>query len=197
MKKSLSLLLAVIIPAIFFAQSDNTLFGGPNKLKITGVFGGASIIFLEQNIFESSDDLSLQVDRDGFWGVEIANNFDLAFRRISRSTDRVVFGSNEYIDLKTRGVDLAYRPFEDKIIHPMLSVYLASGKLENREIRIKDRILLAQPKAGIEINTLGFMKTSLLVGYNFMDGVELINYSNQDFSRMTLELNLKFGAFWN
>lgn len=191
MKKSLALFLLISLPAIFFAQSDNTLLGGPNKLKITGLFGGVSLTYLEQDLFDDP------IDRNGFWGLEISNNFDVIFRRFSRPTDKFVFGTNETLELKSRGVEFGFRPFERNVIHPSFNLYLAKGRLENREIGIRDNVLFVQPKAGLEINTLGFMKTSLLVGYNVIDGVDLINYNNNNFSRMTLELNMKFGGFWN
>ena len=191
MKKTLILLFVFTLPTIIFSQSDNTLFGGPNKLKITGVFGGVSLTYLEQDLFQSP------IDQNGFWGLEIANNFDLSFRRISRPTDKLVFGTNEALDLRTRGVQFGYRPFEDKVIHPSLAIYVSKGSLESREIDIKDHILMLQPKAGFEINTFRFMKTSLLLGYNFINGVDLFQYNNENFSRMSLELNFKFGGFWN
>jgi hypothetical protein len=190
MKKTLILLFVFTLPTIIFSQSDNTLFGGPNKLKITGVFGGVSLTYLEQDLFQSP------IDQNGFWGFEIANNFDLSFRRISRPTDKLVFGTNEALDIRTRGVQFGYRPFEDKVIHPSLAIYVSKGSLESREIDIKDHILMLQPKAGFEINTFRFMKTSLLLGYNFINGVDLFQYNNENFSRMSLELNFKFGGFW-
>ena len=190
MKKTLILLFVFTLPTIIFSQSDNTLFGGPNKLKITGVFGGVSLTYLEQDLFQSP------IDQNGFWGLEIANNFDLSFRRISRPTDKLVFGTNEALDIRTRGVQFGYRPFEDKVIHPSLAIYVSKGSLESREIDIKDHILMLQPKAGFEINTFRFMKTSLLLGYNFINGVDLFQYNNENFSRMSLELNFKFGGFW-
>lgn len=195
MKKSLSLLMLLAIPAIFFAQSDNTLLGESNKMKITGVFGGISVSYLDH--YFDDDQLSIPIDRNGFWGVEIANQFDLSFRRISRSTNRLVHGSSSLIDLKTNGLEFGYRPLENKVIHPMFSVYLGKGKLVSKEVKVKDRIILAQPKVGLELNALKFMKTSLQVGYNFLEGVDLENYTNNDFSRMSIELNLKFGGFWN
>ena len=191
MKKTLILLFVFTLPTIIFSQSDNTLFGGPNKLKITGVFGGVSLTYLEQDLFQSP------IDQNGFWGLEIANNFDLSFRRISRPTDKLVFGTNEALDLRTRGVQFGYRPFEDKVIHPSFAIYVSKGSLESREIDIKDHIIMLQPKAGFEINTFRFMKTSLLLGYNFINGVDLFQYNNENFSRMSLELNFKFGGFWN
>ena len=190
MKKTLILLFVFTLPTIIFSQSDNTLFGGPNKLKITGVFGGVSLTYLEQDLFQSP------IDQNGFWGFEIANNFDLSFRRISRPTDKLVFGTNEALDIRTRGVQFGYRPFEDKVIHPSLAIYVSKGSLESREIDIKDHILMLQSKAGFEINTFRFMKTSLLLGYNFINGVDLFQYNNENFSRMSLELNFKFGGFW-
>ena len=190
MKKTLILLFVFTLPTIIFSQSDNTLFGGPNKLKITGVFGGVSLTYLEQDLFQSP------IDQNGFWGFEIANNFDLSFRRISRPTDKLVFGTNEALDIRTRGVQFGYRPFEDKVIHPSLAIYVSKGSLESREIDIKDHILMLQPNSGFEINTFRFMKTSLLLGYNFINGVDLFQYNNENFSRMSLELNFKFGGFW-
>lgn len=190
MKNLFKLTILLCLPIFIQAQStDRTLGDLTNSIKITGVFGGINIYNEEGSAH-------------GRFGFEIANNFDLSFQAGSidyRSS--LSFGGTQEIDLK--GIEFSYRPLEDRIFHPILSVSYNRAQTEE-SYDISNQILFPaykfnnlQTKIGMEINVLRFLKVGVHGGLNIYEDVSDSNrLLNKDLPKYFGQLSLKFGGFW-
>lgn len=189
MKNLFKLLILSFIP--FFAQAqstDRTLSDLSSKIKVTGVFGGV-------NIYDVGG-------THGRFGFEIANNFDLSFQAGSleyRSSQ--TFGG--YRDIDLRGIEFSYRPLEDRIFHPIVSVSYNRAETEDAYDSFNNvyfpsyKFNNLQTKVGMEVNVFRFLKLGLHGGLNiFEDLSESGILINNDLPKYFGQLSFKFGGFW-
>lgn len=191
MTKVLNLLMLFTFSLVITTQAqDQTLFGGPNKLKITGAFGGFAYGYTSDFLYDSNI-------RNSFFGLEISNNFDIVLKRVQYDTGLYYETVSNDLDIASRGLEFVYRPMEQRVIHPYMSILVSRGKIRDDHFDVKDKVGVFQPRLGFEINALKFFKLNLNVGYNHVDGVDLTGFSGEDFSGGFGEISFKFGGFWN
>lgn len=189
MKNLLNIALLLCVPFLIKAQStDNTLEDLSDKIRLTGAFGGL-------NIHENN---TLQ----GRFGFEIANNFDISFQ-----TGSFDYGDDlsPLEDLDFKGIELAYRPLEDRVFHPIISASYNRAKIDFDDFKVPSveedfeyKINCLQTKVGMEINVFRFFKLGFHGGLNMYGDISkdlLIEKDNlpQYFG----QISMKFGGFWD
>lgn len=191
MKNLFKLTILLCLPIFIQAQStDRTLGDLTNTIKITGVFGGVNFYDYEGQ------------GAHGRFGFEIANKFDLSFQAGSidyRSS--LTFGGTQELDIQ--GIEFSYRPLEDRIFHPILSVSYNRAKTEE-QFDSFNQILFPtykfnnlQTKIGMEVNVFRFLKIGLHGGLNIFEDIsESGILINNDLPKYFGQLSFKFGGFW-
>ena len=191
MKNLFKLTILLCLPIFIQAQStDRTLGDLTNRIKITGVFGGVNFYTYEGG------------STHGRFGFEIANNFDLSFQAGSiEYRSSFSFGGTQEIDLQ--GIEFSYRPLEDRIFHPILSVSYNRAKTKEQFDSFNQVLFPAykfnnlQTKIGMEINVLRFLKLGVHGGLNIYEDLSDSNrLLNKDLPKYFGQLSLKFGGFW-
>jgi opacity protein-like surface antigen len=189
MKNLLNIALLLCAPFLLQAQStDKTLEDLTDKVKLTGLFGGI-------NIYDEGH-------THGRFGFEIANNFDLSFQAGSLEyRSSLSFGGYSKIDL--RGIEFSYRPLEDRVFHPILSVSYNRAKTEDTYDSFNNiyfpnyKFNNLQTKIGMEVNVFRFLKLGLHGGLNiFEDLSESQILLNKDLPKYFGQISFKFGGFW-
>lgn len=191
MKNLFKLTILLCLPSFIQAQStDRTLGDLTNRIKITGVFGGVNTYTYEgENLH-------------GRFGFEIANNFDLSFQAGSiEYRSSLSFGGTQEIDLQ--GIEFSYRPLEDRIFHPILSVSYNRAKTQS-QFDISNQILFPaykfnnlQTKMGMEINVFRFLKIGVHGGLNIYEDLsDSDRLLNKNLPKYFGQLSFKFGGFW-
>lgn len=187
MKNVIGFLAILCLPLLATAQStDSTIDGLDAHLPITGYFGGLT------STFQLDDERELS----GFFGVELADNFDVIanFNRLEYPSK--AFGTS--LTLRNRGIGLSYRPLESMVIHPIVTTTFnrSSVKIDSKDLGPTNKFYTIQPQAGLEINATRFLKIDLTAGYNvYLDlNDELASDNMPDFFG---QISFKFGGFFN
>jgi len=161
------------------AQSDQTLFGG-GGLRLSGFWFGSTS---SMQIIDGENDIF----RGGHFVFEFNDNWLIGWSH---------FRMNEADwDLSSHGAFLGYSYNSDAVVHPVVHISVANGKLSS-EMRSKDRVWTVVPAAGVELNVLRWFRIGLEGGYRFVSDVETPGLTDGDISGGFGTLRLRFGYSW-
>jgi opacity protein-like surface antigen len=184
--KKLYLFVALFVAGISALQAqEETVFNRYGGVHLTGVWGGwnNSVADFRNNFNLSSG---------GYFTFEINN--DLLIGWSGYKSDITSDGRD--VEIKGNDLLLGYAFRSDRLIHPLFYLQMGSSKLEIQDVG-SDRVFVAQPTIGAEINITRFFKLGLDGGYRYFSGSNLAGYTDKDFSGPVLGLRFKFGWSWD
>ncbi len=167
------------------AQREETVFNHRGNFRFTGIWGGSTNALVDFN-----NDFNL--NSGGFFGFEINDNFLIGWS--GYKSDLTDGGQN--IEIKGNDLFLGYTFNSSNVIHPLLYLQTGRGTLEIEDVG-SDRVFVAQPTLGAELNIARFFRLGIDGGYRFMSGNDLPGFSKDDFTGPVLNLRLKFGWSWD
>jgi hypothetical protein len=180
----------LIATALFFAaataavaQREHTLAGG-----LSGIWGGPKYQvanFGSTTSFMRGSTLGLEFGKSLFVGW---SNYKLID---DVNWDQVQTQPFEYVSY---GANIGYALKSYKAIHPVISVDLGRGRI--RSNGSVDRVLVAQPSAGVEINIFRWLHLNLEGGYRFVGDSNLEGLDNTALSGGFGQAALRFGWSW-
>ena len=170
------------------AQKQETLFGN-NRLDMTGFW------YSNTNNFSFFEE-----DSEYFSGGNIGFEFNKsliagwAWQRLSgvgRLED-----TGQPFDMNHNGLFIGYAPKSHKLIHPYISVFGGSGRLEFNNAR--ERIFAVQPAVGLELNILRWFRIGGEAGYRLVSDVDMTGIYASDLSAPFAQLQFRFGysSWW-
>ena len=167
------------------AQREETVFNHNGSLRFTGIWGGSTNALVDFN-----NDINL--NSGGFFAFEINNDFLIGWS--GYKSDLTEDGQN--IEIKGNDLFLGYTFNSGNVIHPLIYLQTGSGRLEVEDLG-SDRVFVAQPTLGAEINIARFFRLGIDGGYRFLSGNDLPGFDSDDLNGPVLNLRLKFGWSWN
>jgi len=193
MKTLITLCLTVFLSLGLLAQDDyeqednkkeTTLFNN-SGIRLSGLWGGSTNGFVKfQNDFS--------LNNGGYFLFEFNENFLIGWSGYGSGTD---LPNGTRVGIDGRDLMLGYTFDSNKAIHPTVYLKAGTGKLEIDE-HVDDNISVIEPSIGVELNIFRFMRLGIDGGYRFVNGVNTVGYSDQDFSSAFIGLRLKFGYSW-
>lgn len=171
-------------------QRHETLFGARN---IVGAFG-APIVEMSTINGQSLSDV-------GGGGALIFEDFFLGGYGLGNDFANVEVGS-EFYDIRFRhsGFWIGYAPAAHKVVHFYGSARIGWGKTDlrqERDVFFSDRVFVATPEIGLELNIFSYLKIAATGGYRWVNGVDnlSVNLSNDDFRSMVGTIHFRIGGF--
>ncbi|MTB52128.1 hypothetical protein [Lewinella sp. W8] len=173
---------------------ERTLLG---DLDLSGAWGGPTY-----NYSMTGDDWALV--RGGFGGLEFGEEFFLGYggwkARDPFTTDEDVVDRPDY-NFRHGGFILAYSPLRESAIHPRITTIIGPGRIDfanaNGE-NIRDRMLIGQAMAGLELNLFQWFRLGVEGGYRFASGVDVEGdlISDKDVGGAVVQIEARFGFSW-
>lgn len=166
-----------------FAQEE-TIFNHYGGVKLTGVWGGWNSSLAD---FRSDFNLS----SGGFFTFEINNALLIGWSGYKSDN------TNDGRNVKINGNDLliGYVFNNDRVIHPLFYLQTGSSRLQIEDAG-SDRVFVAQPTIGAEINVTRFFRMGIEGGYRYFSQTNIPGYTDKDFSGPVLGMRFKFGFSW-
>lgn len=181
----LSFLLLSIVP--LSAQKEETVLGD-RKFGFSGIWGG-----YKHQLSQFNNETSYL--NGGFFGLEFGKSLLLGWGHYS------LVDEFPWQDAGNQEFDMRWRPFlvqygfqNYKAIHPQIGFEIGRGRVELGDQ--KERILVMQPSAGVEINLLRWLHLGFDGGYRFVSDVSLNGLSDEALSGWYGQASLKFGFSW-
>lgn len=172
------------------AQKHQTIFGDRN---IVGAFG-APIVEMSTINGQSLSDV-------GGGGALIFEDFFLGGYGLGNDFANVDL-SGEFYDIRFRhsGFWLGYVPAARRVVHFYGSARIGWGKTDlrrDREVFYSDRVFVATPEIGLELNLFSFLKVSGTGGYRWVNGIENLPtaLNNEDFRSPVGSITFRIGGF--
>ena len=166
------------------SQSEETLFNKHGGIKLTGIWAGSN-----NSIVDFQNDYN--VNNGGFFAFEINKDFLIGWT----GYDSDVTSNGQNIAINGNDLLLGYAFNSKNIIHPVFYLQGGSSRLEIADVG-SDRVFVAQPMVGIEMNIVRFFKIGVEGGYRYFNNVDLPGFNDKDFSGPVVGLKLKFGWSW-
>ena len=170
------------------AQKDRTLFSN-TKLEQSGSWVGSSYTatkIVGQSAIQAGIDVKLEYN----------NSFILGWQW-RRTSDRIELQDAINPDVLKLGYHTFFAGYSfntRKVLHPIVNMGLGPGNLIiNGE---KDRLLVIQPSAGVEINLFRWMRLGVEGGYRYTLGSEHNEIENRDLSNYYGSVSFRFGWSW-
>lgn len=189
MKHTKSLLLALALLSSFqlFAQKEETVIGS-RGLGFSGIWGGY------KHQLTQFDNKTSYIN-GGFIGLEFGKALLVGWGRYSLIDQFKWDGiQNQEFDMRWHPFVLQYGIKNYKAIHPQVGFEIGRGRVELGDT--KDRILVMQPSAGVEINVFRWFHLGLDGGYRFVNDSSIPALSNESLSGWYGQATLKFGISW-
>lgn len=191
-----------LVPAFFlffaltstiYAQSETLLNGDIDH----GGFGG-----LISNFSEVNNSFGVTFGGYGAWlidhtvaigggGLGLTNDIKL---------DETPEG-DRYIRFGYGGLYFGYLHTSSRLIHFTVETFIGSGEVnlryssDNEDLLDDDRVFVIDPSVNGELNLTNFMRVTLGIGYRFVNGVNLEDLDDGDFSSPTIRVSVRFGSF--
>lgn len=175
----------LIISQDINAQREQTVFNHNGHVRLTGVWGGSTNALVDF-------DNNFNLNSGGFFAFEINNDFLIGWSGYKSDLTE----NNQNVEIKGNDLFLGYTFRSDRVIHPLFYLQTGSGKLEIEDVGT-DRVFIAQPTIGAEVNIARFFRLGIDGGYRFLSGNDLPGFERGDFAGPVLNLRLKFGWSWN
>jgi hypothetical protein len=167
------------------AQRERTIF---NSLNLSGIWGGS-----KHSIAQFGDSESYV--QGGHIGLEFGKSLFVGYTHQDLQSDpNWDLVQDQNFDLKYRGAQVGYAFAAHRAIHPIVNVELANGRA--RLGNETDRIFVAQPSAGLEINIFRWLHLGLEGGYRFVSDSSLPGLSDSQLSGGFGQATLRFGWSW-
>lgn len=184
MKRIFTLCLFSMLLATSIQAQEETFFNRNGGFRFTGVWGGSN-----NSLVDFKNDFNLS--SGGFFTFEINNDFLIGWSGydsdISSDGRAVAINGNDLL------IGMVFN--SDKVIHPLFYLQTGSSKLEVEDLGT-DRVFVAQPTIGAEINIARFFRLGIDGGYRFFSGSDIQGFNDKDFSGPVLGLKFKFGWSW-
>lgn len=183
MKKLSTLIVLFIIVTTSYAQREETLL---SNMRFSGVWGSWNSMIgkvKDENVYF----------RGGYGGLEFGKDIFLGWGGY-RSSGNIIQDDLKF-HMKWNGPVMSYAPKSYKAVHPIFTLMIANGKLDP-DNQVYDRVFIAQPSIGAELNLLHWCHASVHTGYRFVNDVDLGKFNDSDFSGLYGEVTLKFGISW-
>ncbi len=184
--------LFVFIAFLFFtttthAQKDETLFN-QTGIRLTGVWGGPSY-----DVSRIGDENI--VHRGGQFGFEFNKSILVGWRNVNLE-DQITFEEGSRVtDLDYNTFMLGYAMKPHRVFHPQFMLAAGAGDI-NIAGEGRDRVVVIEPSAGVEINVFRWFRIGLNGGYRIFTGTDFANLNDGDLSRPYGEIKFKFGWSW-
>lgn len=187
-KSSFFALILVFIAAVQSnAQREETLLGSRNW-GFSGIWGGYTH---QYTLYDNND----TYNRGGFFGFEFGKSLNVGWGHYrTNETFNWQGQSDQKFNMKWNVAKVGYGFIPYKAVHPMLNVDFGRGTVDINNVR--DRVLVVQPSAGIEINVFRWFRVGLEGGYRFVSGSDLAQASDTQLSAPYGQASLKFGFSW-
>lgn len=175
----------------FQNNRERTLLG---DLDLTGLWGGPTY-----NYSMSGNDWAFV--RGGFGGLEFSDEFFLGYGGW-RSRENFNIDNNPTVEteysFRQGGLIMAYSPKRDNSIHPRFTAIIGPGSIDvvGDEVTDRDRMLIGQAMAGLELNLFQVVRLGIDGGYRFANGVDTEGYSDKDVSGPVIQIEARFGFSW-
>ncbi len=179
-------LMMFLYAGVCSAQSEKTLFG-TRKLKSSGGWGGYRLQagnIADQEARISSFTFIGEYERKFIAGY----NFNWVSNDVPYRFEQKV----QNIKLRWHSLQLGYMLAAHRVVHPIIELDLGIGRVKMNDIG-KDRLFIASPSVGIELNLYRWFHLSLEGGYRAVTDVQLADLNNQKLSGAFGMLTLKFG----
>jgi len=188
MKKTIFYSLLFFFSLQINAQRDQTLFNG-TKLDQSGSWIGFSYTPTEiagESSVQGGIDVKLEYNNSFILGWQWRKTSDEINFQDTGVTDKLELGYHTFL------AGYAFKTY--KVIHPIVSVGIGPGNLKvNGD---KDRLLVIQPAAGVEINVFRWMRVGVEGGYRYISGNQFTKIENQDLSNYYGTVTFRFGWSW-
>ncbi len=173
------------------AQKDETLFNRTN-IQFTGAWGGANIAFSQ---FNQGGDFF--VSNGGFGGIELNKSIFIGWGGMDLEDDAIItiddidrsFGFNY------NGLILGYAPKSYRVLHPEFKLLVGNGNVNIQDFG-RDRVLVVQPSAGVEVNIFQWFRVGLEGGYRAVTNVDYDGIRDSELSNAYGAIKFKFGWSW-
>jgi hypothetical protein len=185
--KSFFLAIALLSSLQMFAQKEETVIG-ERGLGFSGLWGG-----YKHQLTQFGDKTSYV--NVGFFGFEFGKSLLIGWGNYSLIDQFKWDGiQNQEFDMKWRPFLLQYGIKNFKSIHPQVGFEIGRGRVELGDT--KDRVLVMQPTAGVEVNIFRWFHLGLDGGYRFVSDASIAGLSNEALSGWFGQATLKFGFSW-
>lgn len=190
--------LILFFSAIFFltqlTAQHESIFG---RARVVGAFGAP---LMEMGL---NNDLNTSVG--GGFGLVINSVFLGAYGMGSLNFEQLIeTGDVEQLDMGHGGLWVGFTISPHSVLHLYGSGRIGWGavnvSLRDRTLRYDnlDKIFVATPEIGLEMNITRWMRVAGTIGYRYVEGVsESRGYSNEDFRGTVVGLGLRLGWFGN
>lgn len=182
----------LLVGSSLLAQRDQTLFSGNKR---NGFFGAPIFEFYDLN---STTDF--EVASGGGGGIIIGDFFLGGYGIGDVSLVQIIEENRVDADLAHGGFWLGATPFQEKALHPYLSLRMGWGaadiEIDNGDFFSGDRFFVVSPEVGLELNVFRWFRVSGTVGYQWFDGLPNTDpVGDLDLNNVRAGLTLRFGAF--
>lgn len=187
-KSSFFVFLFLLVASSAFSQREQTVLGRRN-LGFSGIwFGG------KHQLMRLGDNNAYL--HGGFFGLEFGKALLIGFGGY-RTDDNFSHNTiqNQDFDMRWRVGSIGYGFGNYKAVHPMINIDAGAGRVRLGDLG-RDRIVVIQPSAGIEINVFRWFHLGLEGGYRFVTDSDLPGLSDQALSGAFGQATLKFGFSW-
>jgi hypothetical protein len=185
--RSFFLALALLSSISMFAQKEETVIGS-RGLGFSGIWGGYKHQLTQFNNTTS-------YVNGGFFGLEFGKSLLIGWGNYALIDEFKWDGiQNQEFDMRWRPFLLQYGFIPFKAIHPQIGFEIGRGRVELGDS--KDRVLVMQPSAGVEINVFRWLHLGLDGGYRFVSDVSTPGLSDEALSGFYGQATLKFGFSW-
>lgn len=167
---------------------DQTLFSG-NNLHQTGSWLGTSYTpteLLGKSATQTGIDVKLEYNNSMFFGWQWRET-------VSKIPFQDVNSANQ-LDFNYHTILGGYSFQSSKVLHPILSMGVGRGKLKFNDE--KDRVLVIQPSAGVEVNVFRWMRVGVEGGYRYVTGLQHDVITNEELSNYYGSITFRFGWAW-
>lgn len=187
-KKTFTIVFFLLVALSINAQREETLFG---SLDMTGAWYTST-----QNFSFFEDDS--QYFSGGSVDLEFGKSLYIGWAWNRMRDDALITGDDgtESFRLRHNGLNLAYAPNSNRLLHPRFGIYAGGGRLEI-EGDSRDRVFGVTPSLGAELNIASWFRLGFEGGYRFITDVDARGLDSADFSTPFAQIQLRFGFSWD
>ncbi len=185
MKCLYALILIATLGTTQIQAQEETVFNHYGGIQLTGLWGGWN-----NSLADFKDDFNLNTG--GFFTFEINNSLLIGWSGYKSDN----MNNGRELEIKGNDLLLGYVFHNDRVIHPLVYVQMGSSSLDIQDVGT-DRVFVAQPTVGAELNVTRFFRIGLEGGYRFFSNSDIQGFSDKDFSSPVLGLRFKFGWSWD
>lgn len=170
------------------AQEEQTLFN-TSDIRISGIWGS-----IDHNYSFFEDEYAYA--RGFNIGIEVSRSIYIAYARNSFRQEPVTGPEGRRLDLYYDGLQLAYTPNSERLLHPRIGFFAGGGKATVEGVD-DDPVYVLKPSAGVELNATQWFRLGLEAGYRFVTYDDIPEYDSSDFSSPFVNIALRFGLSWS